>query len=139
MKYIPLAARICLSSIFLKAGINHTLGFSGFQQAIAGAGLPFASLLAVGTIIFLLTGSLSLLLGYKIRIGATLLILFLIPATLVFHNFLVDLNETNNFLKNLGLMGGLLMLIHAGTGAVSLDLALTPSSTPPGRPGQTLP
>ncbi|MGC1247683.1 MAG: DoxX family protein, partial [Spirulinaceae cyanobacterium] len=56
----------------------------------------------------------------KVRIGAILLIIFLIPATLVFHNPAVP-GEINNFLKNLALIGGLLMTIYAGAGALSLD------------------
>ena len=59
--------------------------------------------------------------GYKVKLGSVLLILFLIPATLVFHNFLADPNEINSFLKNIGLIGGLLMVIYAGAGALSID------------------
>lgn len=123
MKYLPLAARVCLALIFLKAGITHLLGFSGFAGMIGGI-LPLGALLAAGTIIFQLAGSVSLLLGYKVKIGALLLIVFLIPATLLFHNFIVDAVQINAFLKNLGLIGGLLMVIERGAGAVSLDEAL---------------
>jgi len=122
MEFIPLAARICLALIFLNAGIKHVLGFSGFVDTISQT-LPLAGLLAVFTVIFLLLGSISLLLGYKVQIGATLLILFLIPATVVFHNFLADPGELTSFLKNLGLIGGLLLLIYTGPGKVSLDKA----------------
>lgn len=123
MKYLPLAARICLALIFLKAGISHLLGFAGFADMI-GQRLPLGGLLAAGTIAFQLLGSLSLLLGYKIKIGALLLIIFLIPATLIFHNFIADGSQTNAFLKNVGLIGGLLMMIYTGAGAASLDEAL---------------
>ncbi len=126
MQYLPLAARICLSLIFVKAGITHILGFSVFQQTIASKGLPLAGLLAVGTIAFQLLGSLSLLLGYRVRLGAGLLIAFLIPASLAFHNFAVDPEQTNAFLKNLGLMGGLLMTIYVGAGPISIDNGIRP-------------
>lgn len=124
MKYLPLAARVCLALIFLKAGITHLLGFSGFAAMIGGT-LPLGALLAAGTIIFQLAGSVSLLLGYKVKIGALLLIVFLIPATLLFHNFIADGAQINAFLKNLGLIGGLLMVIDRGAGAVSLDEMLS--------------
>jgi len=120
MTYLPLAARICLSLIFLSAVYNHIVGFSGFVGFI-GSKLPLAGLWAVGTIVFQLLGVLSLLLGYKTRIGATLLIIFLIPASLIFHNFLADGSQLNPFLKNVGLIGGLLMVIYAGSGPLSLD------------------
>ncbi|WP_019507346.1 DoxX family protein [Pleurocapsa sp. PCC 7319] len=121
MKYIPLAARICLCSIFLKAGIGKILGFSGTTEMMAGQGLPIPEVLLVFTIAFQLIGGLSLLFGFKVKIGSILLILFLIPATLVFHNPLADPGEMNSFLKNIGLIGGLLMTIYAGAGALSID------------------
>lgn len=121
MKYIPLAARVCLSLIFLKAGIDHLLNFSGFQQTIAGMELPLPGLLAVGAIAFLLVGSILLLIGYKVQLAAILLIVFLIPTTLIFHAFWSDPTQLNAFLKNLGLIGGLLLVIYTGAGAVSID------------------
>ena len=120
MKYLPLAARICLSLIFLNAGIRHLLQFSGFVSTI-GQALPLAGLVAAVTVAFQLLGALSLILGYKIKLGSALLIVFLIPATLLFHNFIDDPSQINAFLKNVGLIGGLLMLIDRGAGAVSLD------------------
>ncbi|MGF1588161.1 MAG: DoxX family protein [Pleurocapsa sp.] len=125
MKYLPLAARICLCLIFFKAGISHILGYSGTVEMMAGMGLPIPGILMIFTIAFQLLGALSLLLGYKVKIGSILLILFLIPATLVFHNPLSDPSEINDFLKNIGLIGGLLMLMYAGAGALSIDDAAT--------------
>jgi putative oxidoreductase len=122
MKYLPLAARICLALIFLKAGISHLTSFSNFFVPVIASKLPLAPLVAVATIAFLLLGSLSLLLGYKVKIGALLLIIFLIPTTLLFHPP-TNPEELNSFLKNLGLIGGLLMVIYAGAGAASLDSA----------------
>ena len=121
MEYIALAARICLSLIFFNAGINHLTGFSGFVELIGSQGLPLAPLLAVGTIFFQLLGALSLLLGYQTKIGSILLIIFLIPATFLFHNPIADPSQLNDFLKNIGLIGGLLMVIYAGPGALSID------------------
>jgi len=118
MTYLPLAARICLALIFLNAGVNHLLGFSGFVSTIASKGLPLPQVLAIGAIAFLLLGAVSLILGYKSQIGALLLILFLIPTTLIFHPFLSDLS---GFLKNLALIGGLLMVMAYGPGLISLD------------------
>ncbi|MGB3300313.1 MAG: DoxX family protein [Phormidesmis sp.] len=118
MTYLPLAARICLSLIFLNAGINHLTGFPGFVQTIAGKGLPLPQVLAIGAIVFLLLGSVSLILGYKAKIGALLLVLFLIPTTLFFHPIGADLGS---FLKNLSLIGGLLMVMAYGPGLISLD------------------
>ena len=121
MKYLPLAARICLCIIFINSGIGKIFGFSSTAEMMAGQGLPIPSILLVFTIAFQLLGGLSLLLGYKVKIGSILLILFLIPATLVFHNPIANPGELNAFLKNIGLIGGLLMVIYAGAGALSID------------------
>lgn len=121
MEYIALAARICLCLIFFKAGISHLLAFSGLVQTISSQGLPLAALLAAGTIVFQLLGAISLLVGYKTKIGSILLIIFLIPTSLIFHNPIADPGEINDFLKNIGLIGGLLMVIYAGPGALSIE------------------
>lgn len=118
MTYLPLAARICLALIFLNSGVNHLIGFSGFVGTIASKGLPLAGLLAVGTIVFQILGSIALMVGYKAKIGALLLILFLIPATLAFHPPTSDLT---GFLKNLALIGGLLMVVAYGSGPASVE------------------
>ena len=118
MKYLPLAARICLCLIFLKAGISHIIGYSGTVEMMSSQGLPIPSVLLIFTIAFQSLGGLSLLLGYKVKIGSLLLIVFLIPATLAFHN---PVNDINGFLKNIGLIGGLLMVMYAGAGALSID------------------
>lgn len=121
MNYIPLVARICLSIIFLNSAISKIFGFAGTEQMMVEKGLPLAGLLLLGNIVFQLVGGISLVLGYKVRWGAIILILFLIPTTLVFHNFLANPDELTAFLKNLALIGGLLMVYYAGAGAVSLD------------------
>ena len=118
MKYLPLAARICLCLIFLKAGISHIIGYSGTVEMMTNNGLPIPGILLLFTIVFQLIGGLCLLLGYKVKLGSLLLIIFLIPATLVFHN---PVSDINGFLKNIGLIGGLLMVMYAGAGALSID------------------
>ena len=130
MKYLPLAARICLCIIFINSGINKIFGFAGTAEMMASKGLIIPEVLLIFTIAFQLFGGFSLLLGYKIKIGSILLILFLIPATLVFHNPLADPGEINSFLKNIGLIGGLLMTIYAGAGALSIDSYTQPRKQP---------
>ncbi len=120
-KYIPLIGRSFLAAIFLKAGVANTLGFSGIVEMMANKGLPVPSLLLIGNIFCTLVGGISILLGLKARIGAILLIIFLIPTTFVFHNPFTDINELNAFLKNFGLVGAMLFIYYYGTGPVSLD------------------
>lgn len=126
MKYLPLAARICLSLIFFQAGINHLIGFSAFVPVVASTGLPLPGLLAAGTVVFQLLGAIALVIGYKAKIGAILLVLFLIPASIFFHPPASDLI---GFLKNLSVIGGLLMVVAYGAGPVSVESTTSASTS----------
>ncbi|NES82807.1 MAG: DoxX family protein [Moorea sp. SIO2B7] len=120
-KYIPLLARIFLSAIFIKSGIDKIFNIEGTTKYMEANGIPFAGLILIPTIIVLVGGGLSVLLGYKARWGALLLIGFLIPATLIFHTDLSQRIQEIQFMKNLGLMGGLMMVVAFGAGAISFD------------------
>lgn len=128
-KYTPLVARTCIALIFFQTGIAKVTDFPGTQQQIASVGIPLAMLVALFTIVFELTGGISLILGYKAQIGAILLLLFLIPATVVFHNPIADPTQMIQFLKNLAIMGGLLMVAAFGSGPVSIDRPVTNART----------
>lgn len=120
-KYMPLVARTLIAVIFINSGIGKVMDFGGLQGAIASKGLPLASLVAVFTIAFQLLGGASLILGYKARLGAGLLLAFLIPATVVFHNPIGDPTQMTQFMKNLAIIGGILMVLTYGSGPISLE------------------
>ncbi|MGL5082619.1 MAG: DoxX family protein [Microcoleaceae cyanobacterium] len=126
-RYFPLIGRILLSLTFFYGGIKNFLGYEATRDSIAAL-LPFPDLALIGNIICCLVGAMSLVLGFKIRWGATLLIIFLIPTTLVFHNFLADPSETIPFLKNLGFIGAMFYIAYFGAGPASLDHSLDNSS-----------
>lgn len=125
---IPLIARILLSAIFLRSGIGKIIGFAGTQQSMASAGIPLTGLFLFGAIVFELVGGISVLLGYKARWGAIVLIIFLIPATLIFHTDFADSMQVGQFMKNLAILGGLLMVVAYGPGSISLDARTLSSS-----------
>lgn len=121
---VPIA-RASLAAIFLIAGPSH---FSPGVIAYArSAGVPFASLLvpAAGVLAFL--GGLSVLLGWRARLGALMLIAFLIPVTLTMHAFwavkdpMMAQIQFTMFMKNVGLLGGALLVTQFGAGPLSLD------------------
>lgn len=122
-RLMPLFARGFLSAVFIRSGIAHCFNIAGTQQAITSKGFPsgLALLMAIGAIILLLGGGLSVLLGFKARWGAIALIVFLVPATLMFHFNLVEQMEQIQFFKNLSLIGGLLLLAQNGPGRYSFD------------------
>jgi len=118
---IPLAARILISTIFIIAAINKAMNPSGTENYIAAAGIPAAGVLSVLVIMIEIFGGLSILLGFKAKWGAIALFMFLIPATLIFHTEFTDQIQSIMILKNLAMMGGLLMVANYGSGSYSLD------------------
>ena len=122
----PLIGRILVAAIFLWSGIGKIGGFAGTAGYMASMGLPMAEVLLVVTIIVEIGAALMIIVGYKARIGALALLLWMIPVTLIFHAFwAVPADQVQmqmiNFFKNLGLMGAMLLLIGFGPGAYSVD------------------
>lgn len=118
---ISLIARILLSALFLWSAVNKILNPAGTQQYMTAKGIPLVGLLYLATVVVELGGGLSVLLGYKTRIGAIALAIFLVPATLIFHTNFADQIQQIMFMKNLAIFGGLLMLVQYGAGRISLD------------------
>lgn len=117
---LSLAARVLLSALFIMSGINKILHPADTQQYMASYGMPFTGLFLMAAIALELAGGLSVLLGYKARWGAIALIIFLIPATLIFHTNFADQMQTIQFMKNLAILGGLLMIVQNGSGDIAL-------------------
>jgi putative oxidoreductase len=123
--FVVLTGRVLFSAIFIIAGLFH---FS--QQDIgyaAHSGVPMAEFLVPASGILAIAGGLSILLGYRARIGAWLLVLFLIPVTLLLHNFwavkdpVMAQMQMAMFLKNVSMLGGALLITQVGAGGLSLD------------------
>lgn len=124
-KYILLLGRICFSAIFLIKSLEH-FSNAKIQEAMS-LGVPMPSLLVPLSGIVALLGGLSILLGYKARIGAWLLVIFLIPTTLVMHRYweFKDLYHGMMheycFMKNLSMLGAALIITYFGSGPFSLS------------------
>jgi len=118
-KYVNLAGRVLLAHIFLLAGINKIIGYSGTQgymeaMGVPGMLLPLVILLEIG-------GALALIAGWQTRLAAYALALFSIVSALIFHSNLGDQMQMILFMKNWAMAGGLLVLAANGAGAFSLD------------------
>jgi putative oxidoreductase len=116
------AGRAFIGVLFLISGIYKILGFSAVAGWMASAGLPAASVLLVPTIALEIGGGLMLITGWKVRYAAVVVALFLIPTTLIFHAFWsADAAsfqaQLTNFLKNVAIFGGLLMVIERESAA----------------------
>lgn len=125
---LTVGARVMLSLVFLMSAIGNKIpNFNNVANYMGGEGVPAPQILLAGAIVFLIAGSLSVIAGYKARIGATLLLVFLLMATYYFHDFWTfeDAAERQQqmiqFMKNLALMGAMLFIVASGAGQYSLD------------------
>ncbi len=94
---------------------EHSVGLDGVVQAVEKI-LPIVPLLLMGAVALLIIGSGLVLLGIRVRLGAFLLIIFLIPTTVIMHHFwalqgLEYMSEMDLFFKNIALLGGLILLM----------------------------
>jgi putative oxidoreductase len=103
-------ARVLLCLVFVYSLIGKLTGFAGPAAAIAAKGLPLAPVLLVAAIVLMAAGSALVISGWKSRLGAVLLLLFLVPTTMLFHGDVADAGERIQLLKNLAIVGGLLLL-----------------------------
>lgn len=122
---IAVLGRFLFVLIFLMSGPMHfthqTIAFAASQGVpMASIAVPFSGVLA-------LAGGLSILLGYRAKIGAWLLVLFLAGVTPMLHNFWAVSDPVMHqmqfvmFMKNLSMLGAALFFAQAGTGRWSLD------------------
>lgn len=118
--YGPLLGRSLLALIFIIAGYHKMTGFEETAGYMASKGLPFTEVLLVLTIIIELGGGLLILVGLQARWAATVIFLFLIPVTVIFHPVWVDAGQFNSFFKNLAIMGGMIYIMVFGPGPYSL-------------------
>ena len=123
---IPLAARILLGAIFLVAGIRKALAFALTVGYFTKLGFPVPEAMAVIAIVIEIGGSTLLIVGWRTRWVAWLLALFVLIAAFAAHRFWeFDAaqmnNQLNHFLKNLSIIGGLLMIVAFGPGSASAD------------------
>jgi putative oxidoreductase len=119
--------RLLLCTIFFMAAVGNKIPrFSDVARVMESVGVPAPHLLLVGAIVFLLVGSLSVIVGYKARLGAALLFTFLVLASYYFHPFWklegqAQQEQMTHFMKNLSMMGAMLFVMANGSGPMSLD------------------
>lgn len=121
---IVLVGRIFFALTFLTAGVthlsSHTIAYAASQ------GVPLASVLVPLSGIIAFLGAVSVVLGYRAKIGAWLIVLFLVGVTPL-HKFwgisdpMMQQMQMAMFMKNLAMLGGALLIAQLGAGPWSLD------------------
>ena len=125
-KFGPLLGRVLLSLIFLLSGINKISAFAGTAGWMTSKGLPMAEVLLAVTIVIEVGAAIMIMIGWKARLGALALLLWMVPVTFIFHNFWAMPADQQQiqmimFLKNLAMMGGMLLIMASGSGPLSVD------------------
>lgn len=127
MEILLLIGRIIFGGFFIMSGFNHFANV-GMMAGYAGSkNVPAAPVAVIGTGVLLLLGGLSVVLGFLPVLGLLLLIIFLVPTSLLMHNYWTVQDpqmraaEQVNFLKNMALTGAALALMY---GATSWPLSL---------------
>ena len=123
--FLPLLARALLAVLFFTSSVAKIGSWQGNVEYVA-AKLPLAPVLLAGALVCEIVTWLGLLTGYRGRVAATIGFLYMIPVTFLFHTFM-----STQFQKNLGMMGGLLLVACFGPGDWALGAG---RSAPPAGP-----
>jgi putative oxidoreductase len=123
-----LVGRILLAIVFIPAGFAKIGGFAGTAGYIASKGLPLPEVGAAIAVAVEIVAGIALLLGWKTRWAALALAVFTLVATIFFHAFWAvppeqHMTQYLMFMKNIGIVGGLLALYAFGPGRLSVDKA----------------
>lgn len=118
---VVLVGRILLSILFILAGYSKLTSLAGTAGFFGGIGLPMPMVTAAIVGLVELLGGIAVLVGFKTRIAAIVLALFVLAATAIAH---LDFSQAGNALmlqKNLAIAGGFLLLAVLGAGPLSID------------------
>ena len=122
-----LVGRILLALLFLVAGSRKLMAVAGSAGYLAKLGFPMPEVMVWVAIAIELGGAILLIVGWQTRWVAWLLALFTLIATFAAHRFwdIIDAgqyaNQMNHFLKNLAIVGGMVILAATGPGPLSVD------------------
>jgi putative oxidoreductase len=121
-----LLGRVFLAALFIWSGFGKVSGFDGVVGGIAAKGLPVPNVLAALAVAMELGGGILLLVGLRARWIALLFVLFLLVITPIYHDFWnatgnAVMGQKVNFMKNVAILGGMLMVFAFGPGRYSID------------------
>ncbi len=124
MYILEIFGRVLISSLFLVEGIRKFLNPDISMMYISDHGLP--EFLLYPSIAFEITFSLLLIVGYKTKIAASLLALFVLTVTFIFHGHHIFDNgmQLTIFFKNFAIFGGLLVIVANKPQIFSIDYYL---------------
>jgi len=116
---LHVVARVFLGLLFLVAGLGKLGNVDGFAGYIASGGIP--AFLAWPAVLFEILAGAAIIAGFQTRLAALALAAFCVVTAVLYHFVPADQMQMTQFLKNLGLAGGYLLLANARSGAFSVD------------------
>ena len=120
-EYLPLLGRGGIALIFVVQGLHKIMEFPEVMLELQGKSLPLAGLILVFVIIIELLGGIMIMLGYKTKFCASVMSVYLILVTCIFHPIWLDLSYFSDFVKNIAIIGALFTLAYHGSGPKSMD------------------
>lgn len=122
------SGRVILGLYFFGPGaLLKITNMEGTSASMAEHGMAFISFFLILTILIQLFGGIAMIVGYKVKPVAFVLAGLTLVISLVMHDFWNIPGETQNFVKNMGIMAGLLVAAGLGAGGWSLDSRLAKS------------
>ncbi|MBB5402821.1 DoxX family protein [Burkholderia sp. JPY481] len=123
---VVLVARILLMVLFVMFGWSKLTGFSGTVAYMTSTGAPVPELSAVIAVVMELVVGVALLVGFFTRPLALLLALYTLGTAIIGHHYwnmtgAMQYDNMIHFYKNIGIIGGLLLLCVTGPGKYSFD------------------
>jgi putative oxidoreductase len=124
--FIALAARVFIGWLFLVNGWAKLMNMAGFSAYLTSLKVPSPSLLAWPAMLSEVLIGIALILGLATRYASLYSFIYLLLATAIAHRYweypqAQQLNQYNHFLKNVAMMGGVLLLYVTGPGRFSMD------------------
>ena len=128
-KYLAALGRVLLALIFVRAGINKIGSIDATAAEMASHGIPLSNILVFGAIAMELGVGLLLMVGLFARCAALALFFYTLALALIFHAYWAAPAaqarlQASFFFGHLSIMGGMLMVVAFGAGALSLDAVM---------------
>ncbi|HAW52324.1 MAG TPA: hypothetical protein DCX54_08375 [Flavobacteriales bacterium] len=119
--YLSLIGRIFLSLIFIVHGTMKVMDFEHFWHGLELKGVPLAPMVSIIVVFIELGGGLAILIGFYTRFFTSIMAIYLLGVTLVYYPFWSDTTLFEDFMRNLAIVGGLIIEDYAGAGKNSVD------------------
>ena len=120
-RYLPFIGRVLIGVPFMMSGLSKLAAYGSTTALISSAGLPFPPLAFAVAVAVELGGGLLLVVGYQVRLVASVMAVFALATAFSFHSNFADQNQMIHFLKNVMITGGLLQIVAFGAGAISIE------------------